>query len=186
MYKQYTTIFYYPLFVLEYFFDDILDECVFMWVVSQSVCVLCICLLAVVLLRKVDSIIDFVVDILNANGGDNNFVKELLSKIDLKNFYGYSAWNTSANTLGSLICGAKVKFLAKKYNEKAFKKLQAIRLLDDWAYQANVRQTLSEPKNPNMKEFEKKVLRFVNLDFQTCYSFPWNRLFEIEVGIEWV
>ena len=125
-----------------------------------------------------------VADVRYANGADNAFVEKFINTKMRSDFYGYSAWNTSANTLGSLICGAKVKFLAKKYNEKAFKKLQAIRLLDDWAYQANVRQTLSEPKNPNMSEFEKKVLRFVNLDFQTCYSFPWNRLFEIEVNIK--
>lgn len=125
-----------------------------------------------------------VADVRYANGADNAFVEKFINTKMRSDFYGYSAWNTSANTLGSLICGAKVKFLAKKYNEKAFKKLQAIRLLDDWAYQANVRQTLSEPKNPNMSEFEKKVSRFVNLDFQTCYSFPWNRLFEIEVNIK--
>lgn len=125
-----------------------------------------------------------VADVRYANGADNAFVEKFINTKMRSDFYGYSAWNTSANTLGSLICGAKVKFLAKKYNEKAFKKLQAIRLLDDWAYQANVRQTLSEPKNPNMSEFEKKVSRFVDLDFQTCYSFPWNRLFEIEVNIK--
>lgn len=125
-----------------------------------------------------------VADVRYANGADNAFVEKFINTKMRSDFYGYSAWNTSANTLGSLICGAKVKFLAKKYNEKAFKKLQAIRLLDDWAYQANVRQTLSEPKNPNMSEFEKKVSRFVVLDFQTCYSFPWNRLFEIEVNIK--
>ena len=71
-----------------------------------------------------------IADVRFANGADNNFVKELFkNKIDDKNFYGYSAWNTSANTLGSLICGAKVKYLAKKYNTDAFKNS---RLQDFW------------------------------------------------------
>ena len=99
-------------------------------------------------------------------------------------FYGYSAWITSANTLGSLLCAGKVKYLAKKYNLKAFQKLETIRLLDDWAYQANVRQTLTEPCEIDMKNFEKRVANFVGANFKVKYSYPWNRLFEIEVGIE--
>ncbi len=125
-----------------------------------------------------------IADVRYANGADNAFVAQFIGSKMQQDFYGYSAWNTSANSLGSLICGAKVKFLAKKYNENAFKKLQAIRLLDDWAYQANVRQTLTEPQEPNMSEFEKKVANFVDLEFQACYSFPWKRLFEIEVNLK--
>ena len=83
-----------------------------------------------------------------------------------------------------LICAAKVKFLAKKYNETAFKKLQAIRLLDDWAYQANVRQSLSKIEKPNMKNFEQRVEKFLNYKFNAEYSYPWDRLFEIEVNIK--
>ena len=55
-------------------------------------------------------------DVRFANGADNNFVNELLfnNKISDETFYGYSGWNTSANTLGSLIFAAKTKFFAKK------------------------------------------------------------------------
>ena len=125
-----------------------------------------------------------VADVRYANGADNAFVEKFINTKMRSDFYGYSAWNTSANTLGSLICGAKVKFLAKKYNENAFKKLQTIRFLDDWAYQANVRQILTEPQKPDMKEFENKISNFVGLDFQAEYSFPWKRLFEIEVNLK--
>ena len=122
-----------------------------------------------------------IADVRNANGADNEFVEKFINGKIKENFYGYSAWNTSANSLGSLICAAKVKFLAKKYNELAFKKLQAVRLLDDWAYQANVRQTLSEPKNPDMKNFEKRISEFLDVELDVEYKYPWNRLFEIEV-----
>ena len=125
-----------------------------------------------------------IADVRFANGADNAFVEQFLKEKYDENFYGYSAWNTSANTLGSLICAAKVKFLAKKYNDKAFKRVQTIRLLDDWAYQANVRQTLTEPIEPNMVVFEKMISKFLDYPVKANYSYPWNRLFEIEVDLK--
>ena len=126
-----------------------------------------------------------VADVRFANGADNSLVNKLFEKGFDKNFYGYSAWNTSANSLGSLICGAKVKFLAKKYNDKEFKKLEIVSFLDDWAYQANVRQTLSKPDTTElttkMKPFEKEVAKVLKTEFEVKYSFPWKRLFEVEV-----
>lgn len=127
-----------------------------------------------------------IADVRFANGADNNFVKELFkNKINDENFYGFSAWNTSANSLGSLICGAKIKFFAKKYNEKAFKKLQITRFLDDWAYQANVRQQLEKPNIEKttelMKDFEKTLEKVLNTNIAVNYKFPWERLFEVEV-----
>lgn len=126
-----------------------------------------------------------IADVRFANGADNSFVNKLFEKGFDENFYGYSAWNTSANSLGSLICGAKVKFLAKKYNDKEFKKLEIVRFLDDWAYQANVRQTLSKPDTTElttqMKPFEKEVANVLKTAFEVKYSFPWKRLFEVEV-----
>lgn len=126
-----------------------------------------------------------IADVRFANGADNSFVNKLFEKGFDENFYGYSAWNTSANSLGSLICGAKVKFLAKKYNDKEFKKLEIVRFLDDWAYQANVRQTLSKPDTTElttqMKPFEKEVAKVLKTEFEVKYSFPWKRLFEVEV-----
>ncbi len=127
-----------------------------------------------------------IADVRFANGSDNKFVEELFkNKIEDKNFFGYSAWNTSANSLGSLICGAKIKFLAQKYNKNYFEKLQITRFLDDWAYQANVRQKLSSPdKNQieiEMKTFENKIEKVLNTQINVKYSYPWNRLFEVEI-----
>lgn len=126
-----------------------------------------------------------IADVRFANGADNSFVNKLFEKGFDENFYGYSAWNTSANSLGSLICCAKVKFLAKKYNDKEFKKLEVVRFLDDWAYQANVRQTLSKPDTTElttqMKPFEKEVANVLKTEFEVKYFFPWKRLFEVEV-----
>lgn len=127
-----------------------------------------------------------IADVRFANGADNAFVKKLFEKGLGENFCGYSAWNTSANTLGSLICVAVIKFFAKQYNESAFKSLQAVRFLDDWAYQANVRQQLAVPditelKN-KMKPYEEIISSQLDVKINAGYTFPWNRLFEVEVN----
>jgi len=128
-----------------------------------------------------------IADVRFANGADNSFVEAFFkNKISDEDFFGYSGWNTSANTLGSLICGAKFKFLASRYNPEAFKKLQITRFLDDWAYQANIRQALVSPDvsalTSGMKSFEKTVGKMFDTKVYVNYSYPWNRLFEVEVG----
>lgn len=124
-------------------------------------------------------------DVRFANGADNDFVKQLLPQIELKNFYGYSGWNTSANTLGSLLAGIKVKFKASKYNEKAFEKLQVIRFLDDWAYQANVRGKIDIPCDIKdlMKPYENQLAQVFEYSANPQYTYPWNRKFELEVSL---
>jgi len=125
-----------------------------------------------------------VADVRYANGADNNFVKKLMPKIN-DNFYGYAGWNTSANTLGSLLAGVKVKFKAEKYNKTAFKKLQTIRFLDDWAYQANVRGKIDEPCDISdlMKPYEEQLSKIFEYKTTPKYTYPWNRKFEVEVII---
>lgn len=128
-----------------------------------------------------------VADVRYANGADNAFVEKLFQAGLGGNFYGYSAWNTSANSLGSLICAAKVRYNTSNYSAEAFKRLQAVRLLDDWAYQANVRQMLSKPDvaelTQKMKPFEKRVEEILGIEVNARYSFPWNRLFEVEIEL---
>ncbi len=128
-------------------------------------------------------------DVRFANGADNSFVAELFSHQPLPEF-GFSAWNTSANTLGSLLAEIKVKFRASNYNDEAYKKLQIIRYLDDWAYQANVRGEINEPCDIRelMKPYEEKILKALYEgqeipDYKFNYTYPWNRKFEIEVVI---
>lgn len=126
-----------------------------------------------------------IADVRYANGADNDFVEDILPKLD-DNFYGYAGWNTSANTLGTILATVKVKFNAKKYNHEAFKKLQMIRFLDDWAYQANIRVNGQTPDIKDlMKPFEERLTKYLgykptNL---TTYIYPWNRSFEIEISL---
>ena len=134
-----------------------------------------------------------IADVRFANGADNAFVEKLLESDFDDNFCGYSAWNTSANTLGSLICAAVVKYfstaqpLNPSTNNNNFKKLQVIRFLDDWAYQANVRQKLTKPDEKEikhmMKPFEDRIFHKFGVKYDVSYKFPWERLFEVEVCI---
>ncbi|MBQ3641493.1 DUF4127 family protein [bacterium] len=134
----------------------------------------------------------FFADILNANGSDNNFAKQILSLVNTDNFYGYAAWNTTGNTLGSAISAALTYFKAENKNKNAFIDLQIIRFLDDMAYQANVRKEIrSNPKNLSNNELKKQMQVFEPLIFyafnKACtdvqYSFPWNRFFEIRIKL---
>lgn len=139
-----------------------------------------------------------IADVRFANGADNIFIEKLFKKpIDFDRFYGYSGWNTSANTLGSLICAGLVRHFATNYNKEAFKKLQMIRFLDDWAYQANVRQAMKgkaeKGKEPRpdfrkltklMQPFEKNLQKVLRISPEVKYSFPWKRFFEIGVVVK--
>lgn len=135
-----------------------------------------------------------IADILNANGADNGLVEQL-TKLDLtgRKFLGYAGWNTTGNTLGSAICAAMVKYFARKYNDKAFKKLQVIRFIDDWAYQANVRKYLKmnakfldiDVLKNTITPFENLVNKMFLTKFENItYEFPWQRYFEIRVDLD--
>ena len=131
-----------------------------------------------------------IADVRFANGADNNFVAKLFETDLGENFFGYGGWNTSANTLGSIICAMKFVYSAKQehsFVSEAFKKLEAVRFLDDWAYQANVRQELEFPditllKN-KMGKYENIIKDKLDMDFNANYSYPWNRLFEVEIEL---
>lgn len=128
-----------------------------------------------------------IADVRFANGSDNCFVEEFLEKGFDEKFLGYSAWNTSANTLGSLISSVISLKSSKNVNRENFVKLQITRFLDDWAYQANVRQMLKKPDifecKKLMKPFEDKIFKLFDVKYDIKYYFPWNRLFEVEIEL---
>ena len=133
----------------------------------------------------------FVADICNANGADNEFIQKNENIFSSLLFLGYAGWNTTGNTLGSAISAAVTKYIADSYSEKAFKRLQVVRLLDDWAYQANVRKKMKELKNidptilkTEMQSYYEKVKKILHYGGIADFSYPWERFFEIEITLK--
>ena len=134
----------------------------------------------------------FVVDILNANGADFDFVKNNKDIFSHKNFLGYSAWNTTSNSVGSALALATITYIAENKNIQSFIKVQTVRLLDDWVYQSYLRQKLrANEKNLNtetltkeMEKFHPTIEQMLNCKLKNIeYSYPWNRFFEIRVEV---
>jgi len=141
-----------------------------------------------------------VADIAFANGADNAFMEELSRRSLLDKLSAYSGWNTASNTLGFAIGQG---MMAKAMPDQARKRLLAVRYLDDWAYQANIRTELyREVLYPHgaslvyLNEFEpeltaaaeKKMRLFAkqHLWFEPekiKVAFPWNRMFELHVEV---
>ncbi|MBQ7450104.1 DUF4127 family protein [bacterium] len=134
----------------------------------------------------------FVADIVNANGADNNFISKNIDMFNSLLFLGYAGWNTTGNTLGSAISAAITKYMAGSYSEKDFQKLQIVRLLDDWAYQANVRKKLKDEiksldlsyLNMEMESYINKVKKLFHYNGEIKCSYPWSRYFETEITLK--
>ncbi len=128
-----------------------------------------------------------IADINNSNGSDTGLVEKILSSPMNPLFLAYSGYNTSANSIGSALSFGVMTYLSKKknaYNDKAHKKLLAIRFLDDYAYQAILRKDIQN--NFNLEKFQKldftfyeeKINKFLNADFTFEAYSPWKRSFE--------
>lgn len=131
-------------------------------------------------------------DVAYANGADPVLVSELLERPDLlQKLWGYGGWNTTGNTIGSVLATAAARFYAKASDkfaetENYAKQALFVRLLDDWAYQTQVRtqlkgnaskEKLHELLMPYAKQLAK-ALEYEPGDLN--FSFPWNRTFEVE------
>ena len=80
-----------------------------------------------------------IADVAFSNGADNSLMNQLkLDDLQYK-IKAYGGWNTATNSSGFLI-GAGV--LTPFMDDKAVAELLTTRYLDDWAYQANVRQEI--------------------------------------------
>jgi hypothetical protein len=140
-------------------------------------------------------------DVAYANGADNALMTELARRKLLFRLAAYSGWNTASNTLGYAIGQG---LLAPRMTTAAKDRLVATRLLDDWAYQANVRGAVGQEVlfpaggswfylnelGPRMTaETERRLQAFAAANFpdyrldRMQVSFPWNRMFEVDVNL---
>lgn len=144
-------------------------------------------------------------DIKYANGADNGLMNHLSERNLIGDLYAYGGWNTADNTTGFVIAQS---ILSAKINDADRYRLLAIRYLDDWAYQANIRQYLQKNiisryanvSSVNIRPIlprliatgERKLTAFADthLPFMQIndidLAFPWNRTFEADLTVTFV
>lgn len=83
-----------------------------------------------------------VADLAYANGADVAFAKELTRQLDPVLLSGYAAWNTSGNTLGTVVPHSAIRFISERtgsFNHMRHAEFIFERLLDDCFYESVVR-----------------------------------------------
>lgn len=134
------------------------------------------------------------VDLFFPNGGS----LELLKDINYMKLLGYSAWNTSSNSLGSALCNA-VAYVVNPTSKTNIAFLKE-RIMDDCIYQYIARRLVSEQliekgysifnlEDANdfaLQETQKIMNKYNYLIEHTPYEIklPWGRMFEIEIKVE--
>ncbi|MDT8902866.1 DUF4127 family protein [Anaeroselena agilis] len=140
-------------------------------------------------------------DVAYANGADNALMAEFVRRGLFFRLAAYSGWNTASNTLGYAIGQG---LLAPRMSAAAKDRLLATRLLDDWAYQSNVRGALGKevlyPAGGNWfylnaleprltAEADRRLKAFAAANFpgypvdRLKVRFPWNRMFEVDIEL---
>jgi len=144
-------------------------------------------------------------DVAYANGADPELM-ELLEETDfIHSLIGYAGWNTSGNTLGTVISIGSVWNISPKSedNLRALKEFLALRIVDDWLYQAKVRtevieelrekglnpwvlRDISEVKETVEKKLKAEVYKHKKyIPFSISeINLPWDRLFEVDITFE--
>ena len=139
-----------------------------------------------------------IADIAYANGSDNALMAALRDKDLLFRLQAYSGWNTPTNSTGFVLGQG---MLVPRMSDESRKRLLYTRYLDDWGYQANVRQNLSATlgyfkgqgrgghRTAKRAQTEASATlrtqtfagwnlpKFVDVK-QIKVTMPWNRLFE--------
>lgn len=145
-------------------------------------------------------------DVAILNGSDH-LLMQLLSKNNLLHeLASYAGWNTSGNTLGTAIAQLIIQSyygpsLQSRYN-------LLYRLVEDWGYQATVRQQVTQELLPTLDatyfdisaeqhsveaQITERIKEFVTREFppellegltiSRC-TMPWTRMFEVELEIQ--
>ncbi len=157
-----------------------------------------------------------VADVAFCNGSDDELMRILSKKGILSKLCSYAGWNTSGNTLGTVISHAITNLYCENtvddsQNENYADKFLIERLVEDWGYQAIVRQniwrqlengafntletghlTTDEALNWAEQLTEQELNKFIQ-DFIPEYKnqymvkdvfFPWKRLFEVGFSLD--
>ncbi len=149
-------------------------------------------------------------DVAYCNGADPELVSALQRANALPGLSAFAAWNTAANTIGTALAQLCLTALPKQPELRAGQEFVLARFLDDYCYQSKVRrkalehaQTLSAdpfflgPATDDLTRLIQGELSPLTHDFYAALlatearrspselriSLPWQRLFEIEIGL---
>lgn len=142
-----------------------------------------------------------IADIAFSNGSDNALMEQLKNRGLLFKIRAYGGWNTATNSAGFVL---STGMLTNQMTDDAVDDLLVTRYLDDWAYQANVRNIIArqltwlrgdgwygdlDGKKDAVGERTTKMLtNFVDNNLppfegngHILVTFPWDRMFESDI-----
>ena len=144
-----------------------------------------------------------IADVRYSNGADRTFVRRLLDLPGASRMAAYGGWNTASNTLGMALAQSLLP------SGPAGQAFTIGRFLDDWGYQAGVRQQLAaeivprypgaapERLGPALGPCAEAARAWLERDhvppLARCFGrriqvtrvvFPWERLFEAGIEVE--
>jgi hypothetical protein len=132
-------------------------------------------------------------DVACANGGDPALLAGLIDHGLIHRLYGYAAWNTPGNTIGSALSMGLLRYYAEHagtFNPAAFARALLVRLSDDGLYQGQLRQALKTQHatlpSPEALLAALHAAGLKALEAQTGArvsraEFPCNRWFEVRL-----
>lgn len=150
-------------------------------------------------------------DVRYANGADRTVVGRLLDEPRFAGIVAYGGWNTCSNSLGTAISQAVVAHHLRATlpeDDRAYRQVLFLRILDDWGYQSVIRPQLARwvedhggsPADLGEHESTAEVLALQGLRndalpaLQASFrhhptvvhrvTFPWHRLFEVRIDLE--
>lgn len=142
------------------------------------------------------------------NGADRALMQFLYEQNMLDELVSYGGWNTSSNTLGTVLshlCAWNAAGRTGRLTEEVVAESEEflfLRYLEDWGYMAEVRRGVTDclteidpalnrldlkDKEPQVREIVKKRLEefqkkyFPQKPYQFDLRLPWNRMFEAEI-----
>ena len=144
-------------------------------------------------------------DVAHPTGADLELMSILKSEDLLLKIHGYASWNTSSNTLGTVLCQCGLYFHGK--DEKGNKQFLIHRYYDDVGYCTHTRTFIDETAVPQngctvfkldgvngkcVAAARTELIRYMNENYPQISKYvkdvkvssPWNRTFEMEFILE--
>lgn len=155
-----------------------------------------------------------VADLMYANGGDPELFSALERGAAGEQLRAYAAWNTAANTLGTVIAQLCLEVVASRSGEAtwdASRRFLACRIADDYCYQTHVRgRAVDKASALGADQFalgeawgevegyvqtelaplatavysRTTAMPWHDLRWEFAISLPWHRTFEVEVTVQ--